>query len=231
MRLILFFVASLLIFNASSAQQPRIYIVKAGEVPSEVLPVEAMFQYPQFKQGIVYLRDGSASTAKLNYNIMLNEMQFITNRGDTLAIAYPETIKNITIDSTLYYYDKTYIQIIAQVDSFKLGMKQLYVQSPYRTRGGYDAPTAAGAITTYSSISSSSVNARLQIKKDVQFEKEVSYLVSNQFNRFFKADKKSFLNIFPKRKAEIENYMSQYKIEYSKEPDLEKLLKFCVSLN
>jgi hypothetical protein len=231
MRIIIFFVVGVLFLNNVSAQQRKIYVVKAGEIPSEVLPVEAMYEFPQFKQGTVYMRDGSASTTKLNYNILLNEMQFITNKGDTLAIAYPETIKNLTIDTSYYLYDKTYIHVIVQIDSFRLGKKQLYLQSPYRTRSGYDAPTGAGSITTYSSLSSGFTNAKLQVKKDVQFEKEVLHVISDKFNHFFKADKKSFLNIFSKKRNEIENYMNENKINYLRQDDLEKLLMFCVSVN
>lgn len=230
MRTIIFFVTAMLFINTISAQPKKIYIVRVGEIPSEVLPFEAMYAYPQFKQGTVYLRDGSVSTAKLNYNIILNEMQFIGNNGDTLAIAYPETVKNVTVDSGLFFYDKTYLEVIAQIDSFKLAKKQLYVQSPYRTRGGYDAPTAASSITTYSSISSSFINAKLQVKKDVQFEKETLYLVSDKFNHFLKADKKSFLNIFSKKRTAIENYINENKIDFLKESAVEKLMQFCVSV-
>jgi hypothetical protein len=229
MRILLFAIA--ILFAGTVSAQKKIFIVRAGEVPSEVLPTSAMYVFSTFKPGTVYMRDGSVSTTKLNYNILLNEMHFIGDKGDTLAIAYPETIKNIRIDTTLFVYQKNYLQVVSEVDSFKIAMMQSFLQLPYRTRGGYDAPTAAGSITTYSSISASGANAKLQVKKDVQLEKEVSYYISDKFNHFFKADKKAFLNLFSARKNMIENYLNENSIDYSKVNDLEKLLKFCAKAN
>ncbi|WP_147205612.1 hypothetical protein [Segetibacter aerophilus] len=229
MRILLFTIA-ILVLHSTSAQK-KILIVRAGEVPSEVLPPEAIYVFPTFKPGAVYMRDGSISTTKLNYNILVNEMHFIGDKGDTLAIAFPETIKNIRIDTTLFFYEKNYLQVVYQVDSFKIAIKQVFLQLPYRTRGGYDAPLGAGSITTFGTISSSGANAKLQVKKDVRMEKEISYFISDKFNHFFKADKKAFLNIFSLKKNSIEIYLKQNNVDYSKENDLEELLRFCVTAN
>jgi hypothetical protein len=210
------------------AQQTKSYIVKAGEQISDVLPPEAIYVFPAFKSGLVFMRDGTISTAKLNYNVLLNEMQFIDSKGDTMAIAYPETVKYISIDTLFYYYDKTYLQVVSQVDSFKLAVKQWITQSPYRTRGGYDAPTATSSITTYSSITSNGSRGNLQVKKDVKLEKDSSYFISDKFNHFYKADKKAFLNIFPMKKDSILDYISKNNINFSNKDDIEKLLRFCL---
>jgi len=168
-----------------SAQQRKAYIVKAGETPGEALPAEALYVFPVFKEGIVYLRDGSFSRQKFNYNILQSEMQFISTNGDTLAIADPPMIKNIIIDTVVYYYDKSYLQVISQIDSFKLAIKQTLTQLPYRTRAGYDAPSGVSSITTYGSITARGSVARLQARKDVLFEKEIVYYVSRSIQSFY----------------------------------------------
>jgi hypothetical protein len=228
MRILIFALFVLIIHNIS-AQPNKVYIVKAGEIPDAVIPTEAKYVFPLFKQGTVYLRDGTFSNQKLNYNVMLNEMQFIGTNGDTLSIAEPVLIKNIIIDTTVYQYDKTYLQVLLEIDSYKLASKEIMIQSPYRTRGGYNVPTATSAITTFGNIASARGNARLQINKDVQFEKETSFFISNKFNRFYKADKKAFLNIFDDRKSNLQKYLIDNNIDYQKKEDLVKLLRFCVS--
>ncbi|MGI8634053.1 MAG: hypothetical protein ACR2KZ_01485 [Segetibacter sp.] len=220
-----------LLFSLSKnicGQQTKSYVVKAGEQILDVLPLEAIYAFSDFKSGTVFMRDGSISTAKLNYNVLLNEMQFIGSKGDTMAIAYPETIKYISVDTLLYFYDKTYLQVVSQVDSFKVAIKQSFTQAPYRTRGGYDAPTATSSITTYSSITSNGTRGNLQVKKDVKLEKETSYFISDKFNHFSKADKKAFLNIFPMKKVNIVDYMNKNNVNFSNKDDIEKLLKFCL---
>jgi hypothetical protein len=219
----------LLAVTTLSAQDTKRYIVRAGEIPSKVLPAEAVYVLPVFTQGTVYMRDGSRSRQKFNYNIVLDEMQFIGTAGDTLTIAEPAMIKNLVIDSLLFYYEKNYLQVTSQVDSFKIAIKQILVQTPYRTRGGYDAPSATSSITTYSSILSRGSRGLLAVKKDVQFEKERIYFVSDKFDVFYKADKKSFLTIFGTKNDAILIYMKEHEINYHNEADLQKLLAFCVS--
>lgn len=222
------FVLVILFCVTGIAQQKNVHIVKAGENPGEVLPADAVYAFPVFKDGIVYMRDGSSSRQKLNYYIILNEMHFIGNNSDTLAIADPDIIKSIVIDTIVYYYDKTYLQVLLQVDSFKLAAKQILLESLYRLRGGYDVPTAISSITTYGSLSKGGPMRRLQIKKDVQFSKETSYFISDKFNHFFRADRKAFLELFSNRRTMILNFIKDNNINFFKESDLKKLLQFCV---
>jgi hypothetical protein len=229
MRVILVF-AIVILFNVTAiAQQKNTYIVKVGETPGEVLPSDAIYAFPVFKDGVVYMRDGSSSRHKLNYYVIMNEMHFIANNGDTLAISDPDLIKSIIIDTITYYYDKTFLQVLFQVDSFKLAVKQVLLQSSYRLRGGYDVPTAISSITTYGSLNKGGSMRQLQVKKDVQFTKEVSYFVSDKFNHFFRAGRRAFLELFPNNRALIQNYIKDNNINFFKESDLKKLLQFCVN--
>lgn len=207
----------------------KMYIVKAGEVPAEVMPAEALYAFPKFIQGMAYQRDGTVSAAKFNYNIMLDEMQFISNKGDTLTIAYPETIKKIVLNGAEFFYDKAYLQVIASIDSFKIAAKEFYVQSPYRTRGGYDAPTAASSITTYARLNSSRSSANLQVKKDVRFDKHTSYFISDRYNHFFIANKQSFFRLFSNKKTELDVFIKDNTINFSDLKDVEKVLRFATT--
>jgi hypothetical protein len=229
MRIIVAFVIVILFQFSGIAQQKNTYIVKAGESPADVLPADAIYAFPVFKDGIVNMRDGSSSRQKLNYYVILNEMHFIGTYGDTLAIADPNLIKSITVDTVVYYYDKTFLQVLLQVDSFKLAVKQILLESSYRTRGGYDVPTAISSITTYGSLNKGGSMRQLQLKKDVQFSKETSYFVSDKFNHFFRADRKAFLELFSNKRTMILQFIKENKISFFKESDLKKLLQFCVS--
>ncbi len=227
MRLLLIIFIAIL-FNQNVFTQSNVgYVVKAGQVPNKVIPVQAMYVSPVFKSGVVNLRNGTASRQLLNYNIILDEMQFIGSKGDTLTIAEPEMVKSVAFDSFVYYYDKDYLQEIAKVDSFKLAIKQFFVQTPYKTGAGYGTTSGASAIATYTSIGiGNRPRANLQVDKDVAFHKLAGFFISDRFNHFFKADKKTFLNLFPERKNGIEKYIKDNKVNFLKPEDLVKLLEF-----
>lgn len=217
----------LLFINHLTAQQRKTYVVKAGEIPLEVLPNEAMYSLPAFTNGTVFLRDGTTSRQKFNYNIPLDEMHFIGANNDTLAIAEPEMIKYVLVDTFVYYYDKSYLRVIAQMDSFKIAIKQVLVQSPYQTRGGYDAASSVSAISTYGSVYYNGQIARLQIKKDVELEKKSVYFISDRFNHFLKADKKAFFKIFSTKKDLIDKYLTETRVDFNNEENLKKLWIYC----
>jgi hypothetical protein len=210
-----------------AAQQNKTYPVKVGESPNKILPNEAQYVLAAFKQGTVKLRNGGSSTQQFNYNFLLDEIQFITPAGDTLAIADPVLVRTVVIDSFVFYYDKGYLREISKSSNYVLAVKQSMVQIADKTRGGYDAASGASSITTYGSINNNSQIYRLQVKKDVLFQERRDYYISDVFNHFVKAEKKEFLSLFAAHKPAITKYIKEQKINFNKETDLKKLLQFC----
>lgn len=228
---IIIFLFLLLSFLKISAQDKKAYVVRAGEIPIEVLPPEAVYTFPEFKRGIVYMRDGTATSQQLNYNMVLDEMHFLGSAKDTLAIAQPEMLKYIAIDTIRFYYDKNFIQSVYQQDNLTIGIRQYLVQSPYQTRSAFNIGSSVSAITTYGSTFFNGHISRLQIKKDVVLEKKSALYIGNRFNHFYRADKKAFYQIFTSKKNEIEAFLKMTSIDFFKEDDLITLLQYCISLN
>lgn len=210
-----------------SAQENKSYPVKVGESPNKVLPPEAQYVFPEFKPGSAYFRIGFPVIKFFNYNFLLDEIQFIEDNGDTLAIADPLLITKIVIDSSVFYYNKGYLREIVNINNYKLALKQNMVQIADKTRGAYDAASGASSITTYGTINNNSQLYRLQVKKDVLFQEVDGYYISDLFNNFIKADKKGFLTVFEESKPGITNYIKKEKLNLHKEGDLKKLMAFC----
>ena len=209
-----------------SAQTEKTYSVKMGEVPDKVIPAEALYLLPDFTQGVAFFKDGSSSTQRFNYNSLLDEMHYINERGDTLAIAEPALINSVEIDSIKFYYDLGYIQQIFTSGNYKLGVKQKWKQMPDKTTGGYDMGSNDGSIETYSTLTNSNGSTgRLQVQKDVLYKNENSFYLGDRFNHFQKAYKKNFYSFFNDKK--IAQYLKKHKVDFNKEEDLKALLQFC----
>lgn len=210
------------------AQTQKRYVVKAGEAPLEVLPVEAKYIFPDFKKGTATMRDGTSSSQQFNYNFILDEIQFLSSKGETLAIAEPVTLKNVVIDTITFYYHKTYLQEVYAAASFKLAAKLMLVKTSEKKIGGYEMPLHSGAVITYGTVGGNSSNYyRLNLNKDVYFEKVVQYYLGDAFNHFVRADKKGFQNVFPLKRVALQKYLKENHIDYTSINDLKKLLKFC----
>src|SRR5690349_12058475 len=106
MRTTTLIILAIFIFNQNLFAQKERWTVKAGEETAESIPDSIKFLYPHFATGFVYFKDGKISRAPLNYNLLVEEIQFISTDMDTLSIADEATIKLITMNNDSFYYDK-----------------------------------------------------------------------------------------------------------------------------
>jgi hypothetical protein len=63
-----------------------------------------IYAYPSFLKGFVNLKGNRSEPSLLNYNRLNDEMLFIGNKNDTLALSAPETVDNIVIGNDVYFY-------------------------------------------------------------------------------------------------------------------------------
>ena len=228
MRVVLM-VVSLILSVELTAQQRKTYIVRAGEIPKDVLPFEAVYSFPNFKKGIVYLRDGSGTSQMLNYNLALDEMHFISGINDTLAIALPEAVRSVAFDSASFYFDKNYFEVLFEQGEHKLAIRQFLLQTPYGKRSAYNISSSISSITTYSSTSINGQLAKLQIAKDVEMEKKFMYFIGDRFNHFYPAEKKFFYKVFPNKKIDLDNFLKEHHVNFHDKNELIGLIKVCTA--
>ena len=226
---VVFMVACLVLSVALAAQTRKTYIVRAGEIPVDVLPVEAVYSFPHFKKGIVYMRDGTTTSQLLNYNLALDEMHFISGKKDTLAIATPEAVKYIAFDSTSFYFDKNYFEVLFKEEENKLAIRQFLLQTPYGKRSAFNISSSISSIDTYSNTFNNGRMAKLQIAKDVEMEKKLIYFIGDRFNHFYPADKKFFHKIFPGKKVELDTFLKLHHVNFYNINELIELMKFCTA--
>ena len=209
-----------------SAQTEKRYAVKMGEIPDKVIPAEAIYLSPGFTPGSVFLKNGSSSKQLLNYNSLLDEMDFINEQGDTLAIAEPAQLNSVEIDSVKFYYDLGYVQQIFAQGNYKLGIKPKWKQMPDKKTAGYGIGSSTGAIKTYSTFNNGNGPiGKLKVAEDVLYIKENSFYIGDKFNHFKRADKKNFYILFGDKN--ITQYLEEHRVDFNKEDDLKALLQFC----
>jgi hypothetical protein len=211
---------------AGRAQQTEKITVKAGEDLSAVLSIHGLYKFPAFNLGTVLFKDQTTTRAKMNFNVFLNEMQFIDNKGDTLVINNPELIDSITLDSGVFFYEKGYRQVIAAYNSIKLVVEQ---KISYETvkNGAFGLPSPGASIEAYGrSTSTTSIN-ELALNEDIVVKRETSYFLTYKKYRSTRANHSGFFTVFPGIKKEIDDFIEANKINFAQEVDLKKLTGFC----
>ena len=226
----LFLSAQVMLVTVTSmdAQIQEKIIIRAGEDVAAALSAHGLYRFPAFRRGIVKFKDGTFSKALLNYNVFLNDMQFISPKGDTLAIDEAGLIDSVCIDTDVFYYQKGYLEVVADYNDVKLVSKQTN-SFQYVRRGASNLPNPTVQILSYSKVPSLLfVDNKLLVTEDVLVLKEQTYFLTYKKFKQTIADNAGFLKAFPDKKNEIRDFIDTNKIDLRSEAGIKKLLQFCV---
>jgi len=213
---------------AATAQVTEKITVKAGEDLSSALSIHGLYKFPGFIYGTVLFRDGTNTKAKMNFNVFLNEIVFIDNKNDTMAIGNPELIDSIKLDSNVFYYQKGYFFIIEDYGDEKLVMQEKISFENVKV-GAYGLPSRGASIDTYGSVATNyNTIHQLILNEDVIIKKETQYLLTYKKYRSAKANTAGFFTAFPEIKKELQRFAETNNINFKKEEDLKKLFLFCI---
>jgi len=234
MRALLLFLFFILIgYIDLSAQDTTLVTVKTGEKITDVLKPSDIYYYPQFVYSKILFKDGKVADPYMNYNRLYDQMLFISEKGDTLALTDEKNIEFIVNDWDVFYYNGGYLRLIANDTVIKLAEKQTWVLVDIRKMGSHGRPTTSVAITSLSYFSNGQDAAKskeLIMNEELIIRKETHYYFGDKYNHFVPATKKRLLTLFSKDEQAIENYLIEHKVNFEKKDDLEKLCKFLLKL-
>jgi len=225
--LLLFF--TLIGYIDTSAQDSTLVTIKTGEKVTDVLKSSEIYYYPRFIYSKILFKDGTVADPYMNYNRLYDQMLFLNEKGDTLALTDEKNIEFIVNDWDIFYYNKGYMRLIADDSVIKLAEKQVWEVADIRKMGTHNRPTTTVAITSLSHFSNGRDAAKskeLIMNEEIVLRKETEYYFGDKYNNFIRASKKSLLNRFHKEQRSIENYLNENKVNFDKKDDLEKLCQF-----
>ena len=212
---------------AVKAQNIEKKTVHAGESLSALFT----YRFPTFTDANVQLKSGGVGTSKMNFNLLICEMQFIDPQGDTLSIAKPEDIGSIALGGSLFFYKDGYKEIVGGNDSIKLVIVRKVTYEPIQIGAmGLSSRSGVG-IDNYASLLASSAEKQLTLNVDVDITTETTYFLTSNNSVMLKANNTAFLTLFSKKREAIQAYLNASKPSFNKEKDIKKLLDFCGGLH
>ena len=220
------FVSVCLLLTAVSvmAQNSETIKIAAGSDIALAVSVNGIYRLPAFVSGTVFFRDGKLGKEVLNYNILNDEMMYIDKKGDTLAIAFPEEIKKIDINGTVFFYDKKgWLESVADVESASLVVKRK-ITIHYEKEGAFGISNSTNRINSYTTYTSHNASYNLYVAEDAMLKKQTFYFLLIKGSQLLPASKGNFMNQFASKRKNIENYLVSNKVNFNKEQDLIQLL-------
>jgi hypothetical protein len=193
----------------------------------EILPVDVRYRYPQFLPGQVYYRNGNEAAGKLNFNLLVQEIQFINDDGDTMALDQIETVQLLRIGQDTFYYNKGIVQSIGRYQDVQLAVKERLVLKDVQKIGAYGMTNPGGSVDSYNAIRIGQGTYKLAMNQNLVFKKDRDYLLVIKNKLFLPLNRHSIEKAFPAKRNTLDNFITKNKINLQKEEDIRKLLAFC----
>jgi len=201
--------------------------VHAGRSLAEV----SYYLFPSFRDAKVQFKKGGELVSKLNFNLLICQMQFIDPKGDTLNLARPDDIDEIDFDSTSFFYDKGYYQVLANINGARLAVLRKVSYEPIKI-GALGLRNHSGTGTEEEgSFVHKSGDKELTLNEDVDITKETTYFLIAGNGEIIKASRPGFLKMISKNSQSIKTYIKENKPDFNKESDLKKIFSFCTNVH
>jgi hypothetical protein len=224
----LFVVLVFMLVKESAGQNAPEIVIPAGAIVSEVLTPDKIYQHSQFTLGKVLYRNGTETEALLNYNNFSSAIEFIGPKGDTLVIGKDllATIKKIMINRHTYFYQKGYYELVAEYAFGKLLKRQVYVLTNREKMGAYNQFSSVAAISSYDNLTdrTGGMSRSLKVKEKITLTLLAQYFFGDENDLFLPATKKNLMRSYPLKKARIDGYLEQHKVDFRSIEDLKGLL-------
>jgi hypothetical protein len=211
------------------AQDSSVVLIPAGTLIADKLPLAKQFKYPEFRSGQVVFKDGSIAPAKLNYSYLSGEVEFIGPANDTLALSDDKTplIKDISIDSSLFCFNKDYFEVIAgNRETGRILKRQVFYEMEREKIGAYGMPAPNSSVQSYGAVGSqASFRNNLVANENLYLKLSVTFFIESKKGEIVPFDKKNLLKIYSSKKAVINDYLDKNPVNFNREEDLKRLFQ------
>lgn len=215
--------------QCAHAQDSTIFIA-ADQYVSEVATPEKIYHYPNFIAAQIFFRNNTVSDALLNYNYLNGEIEFISPDNDTLAISKKQMldIEKVVVDTSTFFYNDGYLELVDQNDVGRLLKKQMYVVAKREKIGGYGQPSSTSAIDSYGSFQESYGirQYNLKVRENITLVLRTNYFFGDRYHVILPANKKNLYKIFRSKKKLIDSYLAANNVDFRKPADIKKLFAF-----
>jgi len=208
------------------AQANRSFKVNPGEKVTSAIPAGVVYEYPEFQVGTVQFKNGKAGMARMNYNSLLGEIEFINDKLDTNSLDDAKAMHYVNIAMDTFYYDKVYLKQISNKKEVKLALHRILMLSNRQKIGGF-GEINGGSVEVEQKMSSNANSLKTLVANEIltYTENRVWYF-GDKYNRFKQASKKNIVDLFGKLKPGLEKFLDDNHLNYFNETDIKKLAAF-----
>lgn len=218
-------VIQIFIISSQSFSQSRETItIHSGEDVSVLY--RKIYRYPQFGYGRVYYKNGDSARGLLNYNLIMERVQFVDPSGDTLILEGDQPLDYVIIGNDRFYHtEKEFLELDTSFQKGMLVIKRRIKFADEQKLGAYGVPSSTHNIENKSRLSEYNIH-QLRLARDLVFVKEEMFYYGNAKKHFFLINRKNLLQEFPDKSGSIIDYLKIKNVNFNNRQDVRELLQF-----
>ena len=220
---------TLMCLQAFAQTSTQRVMIKGGSSAWENFMKE-VFMFPTFEDGIVEYKNGQRFKSKMNYNKAIASIQFIDEKGDTLALSNEQSISNVSIGNTFFIYNPMCLEQLTDHNNAKLYKHEVIRIADKLKTGGYGIPNSTGTISSVEHVDNWLAYTQIDINENLLISKVTTYYIENENGEMLPAAKKNILNLYPKKEGEIKTFIKEKSLDLNKEDDLLQLAQFLAKM-
>jgi hypothetical protein len=183
--------------------------------------------YPAFLPGKVNFKDGSTVEAVLNYNHLLNQLLFISEKGDTLALKNPDQTANVEIGTdTFYFFEDVFLRKMShfgfEPEIYLMQASKYITNEKKGAYGSYSLTSAANSNNTYTD--NNQHTTYIAVDENMIFRKTYRFYLKDKNDKYIPSTKAALCKLFPKHEDKILDYVKSNKIDLNKMESLYEVL-------
>lgn len=212
------------------AQTPQTITLDNNKTSANEVNPELQYLFPEFQSGSVTLKKGKPINCMLNYNFMTDEMLYVNEKGEKMALANPEDILRVYIGNRMFIpISKKYFEVIEK-EAVSLVYRWTTNITEIGKDGVFGIVTDAPSVYQMNQMSFDNRTWKLDVDKTAIVTVVVVPYLYTKSKCIRIMGGNDFAKAFPGKKSEIQLYVEQNPVDYKKEADLRRLTKYCNSL-
>lgn len=184
------------------------------------------YKYAGFQRGKVYFNNSDSGGGRLNYNYLLQTMQFIGPKGDTLVFADEKMVKYVTIGPDTFFYNNGFYEKLDGKGALTLTKRHILKGTEAQKLGAFGKSAVTTSITSDDMLRNNSAPMKLNINEEFRFSKQTFFYISTAGKQFVELNKKNVPRLFSGKAGAVNEYIETNKLSLHKEADVLNLFGF-----
>ena len=220
--------AALFMLSCLSAQYYSIITVPAGTKVIDKFPYSERYLYPQFTEGQVFMKTGMASDSKLNYNLLLGEIEFVQD-NDTMVISRKNDITLIAVAQDTFIYKNGYLKLIHS-GTVKVCLKDKIKLKDIVKKGAMGTPNRTSSVDSYKSLPLGGKIYDIISADDLEFQRTLEFFILTSSGDLIEFKKKNIMGLYPQKEDEIKEFLKSKKVKFDSQDDIIRFADFLSKL-